>query len=87
MLFIVWAVLAPWYVLLPFGPRGLVSSFRSSLGSSGSTAGGVRSSTAVSVVSPCAVTPLGEPALVLLVLTPVSQRAVRQCDLAVGAWV
>ena len=29
--------------------------------------------------------PLGEPVLVLLVLTPVSQRAVRQCGHVVGA--
>ena len=66
--------------------RGL-PRVQSSLGPSGSTAGGVRSSTAVSVVSPCAVIPLGEPVLVLLVLTPVSQRAVWQCGLVVGGCV
>ena len=32
------------------------------------------------------VIPLGEPVLVLLVLTPVIQRAVWQCDLVVGAY-
>ena len=44
-----------------------------------------RVSTPVSVVSPCVVTPLGEPVLVLPVPTPVSRRAVQQRDLAVSA--
>ena len=67
------------------GPTRPPSPFQSSPGATGSGSGGVRAGTDVSAVSPCAVITLGQPALPLLVPTPVSRHAVRQRDLAVSA--
>lgn len=67
------------------GSHAASPPFQSSPGATGGNSGGVRAGTAVSAVSPCVVVLLGEPAIALLVPTPVGRRAVRQRDLAVGA--